>query len=86
MKTNLSKSVKAYSIRPIFTATFALAITLTLSCSSGGGDDGGGGATCGGKAYDTGKYGCVNNEIVGTCGGSYYNPENERCLNGEIQN
>ncbi len=67
------------------TAALALAITLTLSCSSGDGG-GGGGATCGGKAYDTCKYGCVNDELVGTCGGSYYNPENERCLNGEIQN
>jgi hypothetical protein len=74
MRTQFSKIALA--------ATIALAMTFTLSCSSGGDGD----STCGGKPYDTGKYGCVNNELVGTCGGRYYNPENERCLNGEIQN
>jgi uncharacterized protein (TIGR02145 family) len=70
-------------VQTILAATLALAITFTLSCSSGGG---GGDPTCGGRLYDTGKYGCVNNELVGTCGGIYYNPKYERCLNGEIQN
>jgi uncharacterized protein (TIGR02145 family) len=74
MRTKLFKIAQA--------ATLGLAMTFTLSCSSGGDGD----PTCGGKLYDTGKYGCVNNELVGTCGDRYYNPENERCLNGEIQN
>jgi hypothetical protein len=38
MRTQLT-NVRAYCIRPLFTATLAFAITLTLSCS--GGDDGG---------------------------------------------
>jgi uncharacterized protein (TIGR02145 family) len=70
-------------VQTILAAALGLAITFTLSCSSGGG---GGDPTCGGRLYDTGKYGCVNNELVGTCGGIYYNPEYERCLNGDIQN
>jgi hypothetical protein len=52
--------VRANSIRPLLTATLALAITLTLSCSPGGGsgDDDGGGNN-GGNGGDNGGGGRI---------------------------
>jgi hypothetical protein len=81
MRTQLTHA-RANSIRPLLTATLALAITFTLSCSNGDDNEGGGGG------------GNNNNQFAGNPEYErekerlkYYDPDDadERCQNGVVE-
>jgi uncharacterized protein (TIGR02145 family) len=88
MRTKLFKIAQA--------ATLGLAITFTLSCSSGdgGGSSGGnssgdggsgsGGNNCGGLIFNTDTKFCFKDEIYTKCGGKIYNPTEQGCENNVL--